>query len=92
MLNATDIRKVREILAKCESSADINKVIDEIKQAQVTLQRDAKKSFSVGDEVQFTGRNGKTECGQIIKINPKTIVVKTSFLTWKVAPTLLKKA
>ena len=91
MINSKDIIALRKILANIESSDDYNKVVNEIKVAGRNMQRSIKQAFSVGDMVQFSGKRGNTERGEIIKINPKTIVVKTDFITWKVSPSLLKK-
>lgn len=91
MINSKDIIALRKILANIESSDDYNKVVNEIKVAGRNMQRSIKQAFSVGDTVQFSGKRGNTERGEIIKINPKTIVVKTDFITWKVSPSLLKK-
>ena len=91
MINSKDIVALRKILANIENSADYNKVVAELKAAGRNMQRDIKSTFAVGDMVEFAGKRGGTERGEIIKINPKTIVVKTDFVTWKVSPSLLKK-
>ena len=51
----------------------------------------AKTQFSVGDNVQFSTKRGQLVVGSIIKINPKTIVVRPTgeMGSWKVTPTLL---
>lgn len=91
MINSKDIVALRKILAGIETSADYNKVVTELKAAGRNMQRDIKQGFSIGDRVSFSGKRGGEERGEIIKINPKTIVVKTDFVTWKVSPSLLKK-
>ena len=91
MINAKDIVALRKILANIENSADYSKVVAELKAAGRNMQRDIKQGFSIGDRVSFSGKRGNTERGEIIKINPKNIVVKTDFVTWKVSPSLLKK-
>ena len=91
MINSKDIVALRKILAGIETSADYNKVVTELKAAGRNMQRDIKQGFSIGDRVSFSGKRGGEEHGKIIKINPKTIVVKTDFVTWKVSPSLLKK-
>jgi hypothetical protein len=91
MINSKDIVALRKILAGIETSEDYSKVVTELKAAGRNMQRDIKQGFSIGDRVSFSGKRGGEERGEIIKINPKTIVVKTDFVTWKVSPSLLKK-
>lgn len=91
MITSKDIVALRKILANIEGSDDYNQIVAEVKAASRNMQRTIKQSFSIGDMVQFAGKRGNVERGEIIKINPKTIVVKTDFVTWKVSPSLLKK-
>jgi uncharacterized protein YkvS len=45
----------------------------------------------VGDIVSFEERKGATVTGRVMKVNPKTVVVKDSAtaIQWKVTATLL---
>lgn len=54
------------------------------------LSRLATRSFKVGDQVEFDGKNGKVNQGQIVKINQKSIVVDTLIGRWKVSANLLR--
>ncbi len=48
-------------------------------------------SFSIGDEVWFTARDGRHIEGTVIKINRKTCGVQTETGKWRVSPMLLNK-
>jgi len=56
------------------------------------IQIRAAHSFSVGDKVSFKSRYGETITGNIIKINQKTVKVKTATTIWNVTGSLLNKA
>lgn len=56
------------------------------------LQSRAAHSFSRGDKVKFTTRNGETVTGTVAKINQKTVTVNTPTSQWKVSGSLLRKA
>lgn len=56
------------------------------------LQRRAAISYRVGDKVSFISRSGETVTGTVLKINQKTISLKSGYTTWKVSPSLLRKA
>jgi hypothetical protein len=56
-----------------------------------SLQAEVRKSFKVGDKVTFTSK-GEVYLGEVVKLNPKTVVVLTTHGTkWRVTPTLLTK-
>ena len=61
-------------------------VIDQMRH----VSRVATRSWHVGDQVEFDGRNGRREQGQITKINQKTINVKTLMGNWKVSAAMLR--
>lgn len=86
-LNQTTLKTIRNA-----DRATLDAIIAEVKNRQRQMQQDIGSSFNVGDKVWFDAkRRGRVE-GLIEKINQKTIVVKTPLVTWKVSPSLLKKA
>ena len=95
MIDAMTLRSIR--------SADndtLNAMIKEINSRRSALQKEIGSTFAVGQNVEFTGKRGETVRGMILKINRKTIIVKTHFVkkgkdhsnTWRVSPSLLRKA
>lgn len=71
----------------------LNVIITQINRRRSVLQEEAIDNFVVGQDVEFTRKDGDTIRGSIQKINRKTILVKTDLnLLWKVSPSLLRKA
>ena len=70
----------------------LNAIITQINRRRSALQEEATDSFVVGQDVEFTRKDGDIVRGSIQKINRKTIHVKTEFVTWKVSPSLLRAA
>lgn len=64
-------------------------IVSEIKFRNDLDNQKAKAQFRVGDKVYFDGKRGRVH-GEITKINPKTIHVKSGFTTWRVSPTFLR--
>lgn len=70
----------------------LNVIITQINRRRSALQEEATDNFVVGQDVEFTRKDGDIVRGSIQKINRKTIHVKTDFVTWKVSPSLLRAA
>lgn len=68
----------------------LNVIITQINRRRSALQEEATDNFVVGQDVEFTRKDGDIVRGSIQKINRKTIHVKTDFVTWKVSPSLLR--
>ena len=62
------------------------------KAAQTRATAASKSSLSVGDTVSFDAKTRGVKTGTLIKKNTKTFQVLVGSTTWKVSPTLLKKA
>tara|TARA_Y100000385_G_scaffold26823_1_gene25467 strand:- start:177 stop:452 length:276 start_codon:yes stop_codon:yes gene_type:complete len=70
--------------------SDLNKIIEAVKLQQKFLAKQAARSFTIGDAVQFKGRGNRTVVGTVHKVNPKTIVVDSpSQGRWKVTASML---
>lgn len=74
------------------SADELKTIQNALKVAYTSMQTVAKFSYEQGDKVYFTTRNGDKVMGVVSKINQKTITVKTVTSTWKVSPSLLRKA
>lgn len=62
------------------------------KSAQYRAQNKVKTELKLGDEVMFDARSRGIKVGILVKKNAKTFNVLVGSTTWKVSPTLLKKA
>ena len=62
------------------------------KSAQSRAQNKAKSDLKIGDEVTFDAKSRGVKLGILVKKNAKTFNVLVGSTTWKVSPTLLKKA
>ena len=69
---------------------ELNQIIEAVKLQQTFLAKQSARTFSIGDVVQFKGRQGRTVVGTVSKVNPKTIVVDSpSQGRWKVTASML---
>ena len=70
---------------------EIERVIAAIKMRRASLSRATKASVSIGDKVEFKGRNGMI-AGSVVKINRKNILVRqdNSITTWNVPASMVR--
>jgi putative ribosome biogenesis GTPase RsgA len=91
MLTKTEMNRLATLMSKA-SSEDMRTIARMYNDASAAKTRSAARSFSVGDKVKWSGKNG-TQSGIVKKVNRKNIVVVTEFNgTWNVTASLLKKA
>ena len=69
---------------------EINQVVEAIKLQRTYNARQTARALSVGDTVQFEGRNGRVT-GTVEKINQKTVIVNSFSGKWKVTASMLKQ-
>ena len=69
--------KINQIVAEIHAmgSEDLNRVIEAVKYARSQGHRQMARSLSIGDQVSFNGRHGRTVNGVVKKINIKYVVV-----------------
>ena len=69
--------KINQIIAEIHNmdSEGLNKVIEAVKYARAQGHRQAVRSLSIGDVVQFDGKYGRTFKGTVKKINIKYVVI-----------------
>ena len=70
---------------------ELNQVIEAIKLKRTYLAKQAVRSFTKGDMVQFTSRNGGKVNGTVVKVNIKYIIVDAHIggTRYKVPATML---
>ena len=79
--------KLNQIIAEIHGmgSEDLNRVVEAVKYARAQGHRQATRSLSIGDVVQFDGKYGRTFKGTVKKINIKYVVVScTNGEQWRV--------
>ena len=69
---------------------EIKQVVEAIKLQRTYNARQTARALSVGDTVQFEGRNGRVT-GTVEKINQKTVIVNSLSGKWKVTASMLKQ-
>lgn len=77
-------------LTQIESHEDLQFLNKAIIDQMRFLSAKAARKWQVGDQVEFSNKRGNREQGQIVKINPKRIVVQTLLGTWKVPAAMLR--
>ena len=72
-------------------NAELNRVIAAVKSRRTYNARNITRKLMVGDVVSFEERKGATVTGTVMKVNPKTVVVRdrSTNIQWKVTATLL---
>ena len=77
---------------KSADNETLNVIITQINRRRSALQEEAIDNFVVGQDVEFTKKDGGIVQGVVQKINRKSIHVKTDLVLWKVSPSLLRAA
>jgi len=75
------------------SNDEINQVVEAIKLQRTYNARTATRSLMVGDTVSFDAKTRGIITGQVIKINTKTVQVRSNRTQglWKVTASMLKQ-
>ena len=85
------VTKAVEAIYNLQSNDELNEAIEAIKLKRTALARSVTRKLMVGDIVSFEERKGATVTGTVMKVNPKTVVVRdrSTNIQWKVTATLL---
>lgn len=81
LIDSTTLR-----LASIEELRDLNRMVCEAIRARESA---TAGTFLVGDRVSFMAKDGRKVTGVVVKINTKTIKVKSIDMGWAVSPSLL---
>ena len=89
----TMMRTVLDQITKMDNE-ELNRVVAAVKLQRTHNARSVTRKLLVGDIVGFDARTRGYITGRVVKVNPKTVLVKdsTSGTQWKVAATLLEPA
>jgi hypothetical protein len=71
---------------------ELNSMAIALKHARAKLVKMNIWSYRLGDQVKFTGRSGRAEVGQVVKVAQKFVSVKCGMTTWRVPANMLEKA
>ena len=85
--------KIHSALLNSELSfEDIRELSNTLSYMAKQMQYSKAREFMRGDKVKFTSRTGEVVHATVLKINQKTVTVKSATTQWKVSPSLLKSA
>ena len=88
-MNATQITTA--LVQGTFTNDELNSIVDAIKYARAKLGKQAKRSLTVGDNVQWvSSRNGLTVKGTVRKIAIKNVQVATAQGIWNVPASMLE--
>ena len=87
-----DIKQVNSaIMFGTWTDTELSSMIDAIKWARASLQKQIKQALKVGNTVQFTSaKTGMTYTGQVEKIAVKYVTVNTGTGRWRVPANMLR--
>jgi hypothetical protein len=71
---------------------ELNSMAIALKYARAKLVKKNIWSYRLGDQVKFTGRSGRAEVGQVVKVAQKFVTVKCGMTTWRVPANMLEAA
>ena len=88
MLSIQEINKA--IMLQTWSNTELSSMIDAVKWNRAQLQKQVKRSLSIGDNVNFdSAKLGRNVTGVVTKIAIKYVTVKTATGLWKVPANML---
>ena len=85
------MKTLLDAIYKIQSREELKHLSAAIHERHQTLNTQAARTWSVGDLVEFDGRNGRSQ-GQIIKVNRLRVKVSTLLGTWNVPASMLRSA
>ena len=80
-----------EIIAGNFTHEDLSSIAEALKFARGRLTRKVKQGLTVGDNVNFTDRNGRNYTGVVTKIAIKFVTVRTVAGLWRVPAAMLTR-
>lgn len=87
------IQEIKAAIISSNLSIDeLNQVVEAVKYARTQLGRQVARSISVGSQVRFTGRDGRTFTGTVQGIKIKNAVVNTAQGNYRVPMSMLEAA
>lgn len=88
MLSIQEVNKA--IMLQTWSNTELSSMIDAVKWNRAQLQKQVKRSLSIGDNVNFdSAKLGRNVTGVVTKIAIKYVTVKTATGLWKVPANML---
>lgn len=87
-----DIKQINSaIMFGTWTDAELTSIIDSVRFARASLQKQIKRSLMLGDSVKFTSnKTGRTLQGTVSKIAIKYITVRTQEGLWRVPANMLE--
>lgn len=88
MLTIQEVNKA--IMHRIWTNTELSSMIDAVKWNRERLAKQIKRSISVGDNVEFTGKTGRAMRGFVTKVAIKYVTVNTGMGLWRVPANMLK--
>ena len=86
-MNASQINSA--IMQSVWTNDELTSMVDAVKFARARLTQSRRRELSLGDNVSFVNRDGRTVTGFVEKIAIKYVTVKTINGRWKVPASML---
>jgi len=87
-----DVKQINQaIMFGTWTNVELNSIIDAVKWNRSQLQKQVKRSLSIGDNVNFTSsKTGRNLTGVVMKIAIKYVTVNTVAGMWRVPANMLQ--
>lgn len=94
IMNKPELRRIEDFIKTLEEKElrYLNRlIIERVKLISQARSTNAMSKFNIGEQVSFTDPHGRHHTGQIVRLNKKTVSIKTSEgENWNVAPGFLQ--
>ena len=90
-LSTTEMETILTLVGKADYD-QLNEIAGRLKLQRTFLANQTVRSFVIGDNVKFTGRNKMVETGVISKVNRRYVHVQVGHTIWKVPAEMLSAA
>jgi uncharacterized protein YkvS len=75
-----------------QTNEELNQIVEAIKLKRTHLAKTMARTFSKGDSVEFTDRQGRVTQGVVNKVNIKYVIVDCGVSRYKVPASMLRTA
>jgi hypothetical protein len=88
----SQLMQIAKLIESVESTQDLHRLSQILKARYNTLQCLTGMTFRKDQKVSFTTKHGQTLMAVVVKVNTKSVDVKTSVGNYRVSPSMLKAA
>ena len=91
-MSQATIKQIQKLIDSLESTQDLGNIGRILKARYNTVQCLMGMTFRKDQKVAFTTKHGQTLMAVVVKVNTKSVDVKTSVGNYRVSPSMLKAA